>query len=155
MSKIKIAIVGLIMAVFAAIISLSISRRISRPIETMTQGAERFAQGDLKHRLKQAETVELARLAKARGAERDRELNRKKNEEAKGKAITAQIRQLVEMNHLPLEGEVEIEATHLEVLLPFKNLPRFEQQIKPGQHRRHGPASTAVPILRNLRRSCT
>ncbi len=53
------------------------------------------------------EAARLARLAKTRAAERDRELNRQKNEEAKNKAIAAQIRQLVEMNHLPLEdGEI-------------------------------------------------
>lgn len=59
-----------------------------------------------KHKLED-EAARLARLAKTRDAERDRELNRKKNEEAKDKAIAAQIRQLVEMNHLSLEdGEI-------------------------------------------------
>lgn len=53
------------------------------------------------------EAVRLARLARGRDAERDRELNRNKNEEAKRKAISAQIRQLIEMNRLSLDdGEI-------------------------------------------------
>lgn len=53
------------------------------------------------------EAERLVRLARARDAERNRELNRKKNEEVERKAITAQIRQLIEMNRLPLEdGEI-------------------------------------------------
>ena len=53
------------------------------------------------------EAARPARLAKARDAERARELNRKKNEETQRKAIAAQIRQLIEMNRLSLEdGEI-------------------------------------------------
>ncbi|MBW2368481.1 MAG: HAMP domain-containing protein [Deltaproteobacteria bacterium] len=63
--QLKIILAGFLIALLASGVCLYISRRISRPIETMTQGAERFARGDLKHRLKQSETLELARLAKA------------------------------------------------------------------------------------------
>jgi len=63
--QLKIILAGLLIALLASGVCLFISRSISRPIETMTQGAERFARGDLKHRLKPSETLELARLAKA------------------------------------------------------------------------------------------
>jgi len=47
--QINIALAGLIIAVLASGISLFVSRRISRPIEYMKQGAERFAGGELTH----------------------------------------------------------------------------------------------------------
>ncbi|MCU7904385.1 MAG: DUF2058 domain-containing protein [Candidatus Thiodiazotropha sp. (ex Epidulcina cf. delphinae)] len=63
------------------------------------------AQRHAKHKQKpEDEAARLARLAKGRDAERDRQLNRNKQEAANRKAITAQIRQLVEMNQLSLEG---------------------------------------------------
>ncbi|MCU7880680.1 MAG: DUF2058 domain-containing protein [Candidatus Thiodiazotropha sp. (ex Lucinoma aequizonata)] len=49
------------------------------------------------------ESVRLAKMAKTKDMERDRELNRRKNEEVEKKAVAAQIRQLVEMNRVPLE----------------------------------------------------
>ncbi|MEN8179966.1 MAG: DUF2058 domain-containing protein [Pseudomonadota bacterium] len=53
------------------------------------------------------DATRLARQAKAKDAERDRELNRKKQEVTQRKAITAQIRQLIEMNQLALkDGEI-------------------------------------------------
>jgi two-component system phosphate regulon sensor histidine kinase PhoR len=61
--QIKITAGGLIVAVLAAVISLLVSRRITRPIEEMKQGAERFAKGELSHRLHPPATKELARLA--------------------------------------------------------------------------------------------
>ena len=51
----------------------------------------------------EAETARSARLTKSKEAKRDRELNRKKNEAAKEKEITSQIRELVEKNQLLLE----------------------------------------------------
>ncbi len=56
---------GIIIAVVVAIICLVISRRITRPIETMRHSAERFAHGDLSHRLYPPDTIELAALAEA------------------------------------------------------------------------------------------
>lgn len=56
---------GLVIMGLAALICLVITRRISRPIETMRRGAARFATGDLSHRLDVPYTVELAGLAKA------------------------------------------------------------------------------------------
>jgi len=53
------------------------------------------------------EAAEAARLAAAEKAARDRELNRQLKEAAEHRAMQAQVRQLVEMNRLPLDaGEV-------------------------------------------------
>lgn len=61
----QIAIGGLLIAFVAAGISLYVSRRISRPIEKMKQGAEHFARGDLLHRLPETELQEIGSLADA------------------------------------------------------------------------------------------
>ncbi len=61
----KIALGGLLIAALAAWISLLISRRIIRPIEEMKKGTDRFADGDLTHRLATPDSEELAGLAEA------------------------------------------------------------------------------------------
>lgn len=53
------------------------------------------------------EASRLAQQAAAEKAERDRELNRQRKEEAERKALAAQVRQLIEVNRLP-KGEGEI-----------------------------------------------
>lgn len=55
----------LLIAFFSAIVSFIISRRISSPIETLKQWAERFAQGDLTTRLEVPDSEEIGRLAAA------------------------------------------------------------------------------------------
>jgi two-component system phosphate regulon sensor histidine kinase PhoR len=61
----KIALGGFLIAVLAAWISLLISRRLSHPLEEMKKGADRFAAGDLSHRLTMPDSEELASLADA------------------------------------------------------------------------------------------
>jgi two-component system phosphate regulon sensor histidine kinase PhoR len=61
----QIAFGGLLIALVAAGISLYVSRRISRPIEKMKQGAEHFARGDLLHRLPETDSEEIGSLADA------------------------------------------------------------------------------------------
>ncbi|WP_305041385.1 sensor histidine kinase [Geoalkalibacter sp.] len=56
---------GLGAALLAALISLGLARRISRPLEDIRQGAERFAQGDLGRRLPVVGSEEIAGLAEA------------------------------------------------------------------------------------------
>jgi two-component system phosphate regulon sensor histidine kinase PhoR len=63
--QIRMAVGGLIIAVLVSFVCLVISRRISLPIEIMRKSAERFAEGDLSHRLRPPDTVELAALAEA------------------------------------------------------------------------------------------
>ena len=61
--QIRIALGGVIIAVLASLVCLVISRRITRPIEAMRQGAAHYARGDLSHRLHPPGTLELAGLA--------------------------------------------------------------------------------------------
>ena len=61
----KILLGGLIIALLAIGISLYVSRRISRPIEKLKQGAEFFARGDLSHRLPGTDLVEIDSLIDA------------------------------------------------------------------------------------------
>jgi two-component system phosphate regulon sensor histidine kinase PhoR len=61
----KIILGVLIVAIFAAGISLVISDRISRPIEQMKETAQRFASGELDLRVPIPRPVELAELAEA------------------------------------------------------------------------------------------
>ena len=61
----RIALGGVVVAILASLVCLVISRRISRPIETMRQSAARFARGELSHRVMPPETAELAGLAQA------------------------------------------------------------------------------------------
>ncbi|MBN2455158.1 MAG: HAMP domain-containing protein [Sedimentisphaerales bacterium] len=56
---------GVIIAVCAAAISLGISKKISRPVEQMTEVAKHFASGQLDLRLSIPNAAELADLAKA------------------------------------------------------------------------------------------
>lgn len=63
--EIKIGWAGLAVALFAAIISLVVSRRISRPLEGMKRAAEEFAHGDLSRTISATDSVEIAGLAEA------------------------------------------------------------------------------------------
>ncbi|MGK5092566.1 ATP-binding protein [Deltaproteobacteria bacterium TL4] len=59
---VKILIGCVVIAVFLAGLSLGISRLISRPLEEIKKGAERFAKGDLNHRLPLPNTEETRGL---------------------------------------------------------------------------------------------
>jgi len=63
--QIQIGIGGLLIAIFAAGVSLFISKRISKPIEEIKKGAERFAHGDLNYRMPASDTEEMVGLAEA------------------------------------------------------------------------------------------
>ncbi|OQY21574.1 MAG: hypothetical protein B6I37_08515 [Desulfobacteraceae bacterium 4572_35.2] len=56
---------GMIVSLLVALLSLAISRRISRPLEQIKQEAERYAQGDFKHRLRVSGSSEIVTLAQA------------------------------------------------------------------------------------------
>lgn len=56
---------GLLVAALASVVCLLIARRISRPIEEMRRGAERFAAGELSHRIQPPNALELAGLTDA------------------------------------------------------------------------------------------
>ncbi|WIO73268.1 DUF2058 domain-containing protein [Porticoccaceae bacterium LTM1] len=58
------------------------------------------------------ETKLAAQKAQQEKAERDRELNRQRAAEAEQKAIAAQIKQLIESNRQPKQGEIGYSFTH-------------------------------------------
>ncbi|MGD2126308.1 MAG: ATP-binding protein [Desulfobacteraceae bacterium] len=61
--QIKIALSGLIIAAFAALLSFIVSHRIRRPIDEIKKGAECFARGDFECRLPVSDMEELASLS--------------------------------------------------------------------------------------------
>ncbi len=61
----KIFLGSLVAAVIAGIVSFLVSYRITRPLHTMKEGASRFAQGDLNHRLYVSGSQEVILLADA------------------------------------------------------------------------------------------
>jgi two-component system phosphate regulon sensor histidine kinase PhoR len=54
---------GLIITLLLAVLSLAISWKISHPLELLRRGAERFAKGDLHHRLPVSQAREIGELA--------------------------------------------------------------------------------------------
>ena len=63
--RLKIAIGGLVIAVLAAGMSYYVSRRISRPIERIREGAQHFSAGNLAHRLPAFGAEEMAAVAES------------------------------------------------------------------------------------------
>lgn len=61
----RIALGGIVIALATAVFSLVLSRRLSRPIETINRGAERFAAGDLSRPIPVPDAPEFAALAQA------------------------------------------------------------------------------------------
>jgi two-component system phosphate regulon sensor histidine kinase PhoR len=61
----ELLIGSMIVAVAAALFSLAVSRRIARPLAELRQGAERFAKGDLAHKLAVPDSPEFGALADA------------------------------------------------------------------------------------------
>ncbi len=59
----KLALAGLLIALLAAAVSLAVSYQISRPLREMKNGAERFARGDLDHKLPIPNSEEIGGLA--------------------------------------------------------------------------------------------
>lgn len=61
----QIIVYGIFIAIFASIVGFFISKKITRPIEKMTKGAEFFSRGDLSRKLVIPDSKELAGLAQA------------------------------------------------------------------------------------------
>lgn len=61
----RIAAGGVVIALLAAGLSWWVARRLSRPLKTLQAGAQRFAEGDLAHRVPVYDTLELGALAEA------------------------------------------------------------------------------------------
>ncbi len=59
----RIVLGGLVILFLAAMLSLEVSRRISRPLERIKEGAQRFADGDFSYRLHTIGSAEITSLA--------------------------------------------------------------------------------------------
>jgi uncharacterized protein YaiL (DUF2058 family) len=83
------------------------------------------------------ETKESAQAARAKKAERDRELNRQRQAEAEQKAIAAQIKQLIETHRQAKlargEAEVEYHFTDGKTIKKLLVTPRVQQLLIRGQ----------------------
>jgi two-component system, OmpR family, phosphate regulon sensor histidine kinase PhoR len=63
--RLRIGIGALLVALLASAVSWYVSKRITKPIERLRDGAQRFAAGDLFHRLPAPATLEFAGLAES------------------------------------------------------------------------------------------
>lgn len=61
----RIALVGLVAAGLAATVGLLVVRKIIQPLDVLRQAAERFARGELKHRVPNGGAEEIGRVAHA------------------------------------------------------------------------------------------
>lgn len=98
MRKIRLAIgaVVILAAFLAAIVSLMVARRITRPIEDMTRGAEQFEAGNLEHRLYVPESLEMGALAQAMNKMADQLYERIKTETRQKNELIAVLSGMVE-----------------------------------------------------------
>jgi two-component system phosphate regulon sensor histidine kinase PhoR len=84
--EMKIVVGGLLIALFAAILSLWVSRRISRPMEEIKKGAESFARGEFEKRLPVENPEEIGSLSETMNQmaielqERIRKMTKQRNE---------------------------------------------------------------------------
>jgi two-component system phosphate regulon sensor histidine kinase PhoR len=95
-TRLTIGAVGVFAALLAAVVSLMVARRITRPIEDMTRGAEQFETGNLKHRLYVPESFELGALAQAMNRMADQLDERIKTETRQKNELIAVLSGMVE-----------------------------------------------------------
>lgn len=98
----RIVLTGLVVAVLAAGGTLVVARRISRPLEEMKEGADRFAKGQFSHKLAVPDVDEFAALADA--------LNRMAGElDEKIRTISRQGQQQQAMLASMIEGVIAVD----------------------------------------------
>ena len=135
--RIKIIIGGIIIAILAAGVSLAIARRISRPLETMKKGADRFAEGDLSHRLAIPDSTETASLAEAMNQMAAHLENRIK-------AVSDQRNELETVLSSMLEGVIAIDSEERIISVNQAAARLFETDLEAFQYR------SLQEIIRNL-----
>lgn len=95
-TRLTIGAVGIFAALLAAMVSLMVARRITRPIEDMTRGAEQFESGNLEHRLYVPESFEMGALAQAMNKMADQLDERMKTETRQKNELIAVLSGMVE-----------------------------------------------------------
>jgi len=135
--QVKIIIGGLIIAILAAGISLIISRRISRPIEKMKEGADQFASGNLSHRLTVPESAEIASLAEA--------MNQMAAQlESRIKTVINQRNQLETVLSSMLEGVIAVDKDERIISMNQAAARLFESDLSTYQNR------SVQEVIRNI-----
>ncbi len=99
----QVTFMGLLIVVVAALISYTVSRRLSRPLEAMRRGAESFARGDFEGHIEVPGTEELAGLAESLN-EMARQLDRRIS------TITRQRNEQEAMLSSMIEGVLAVDA---------------------------------------------
>ena len=126
--RIKIIIGGIIIAILAAGVSLAISRRISRPLETLKKGADRFADGELSHRLEIPDSTEMASLADAMNQMAAHLENRIK-------AVSNQRNELEAVLSSMLEGVIAVDSAEQIISANQAAAQLFETDLETFQYR--------------------
>ena len=126
--RIKIIIGGIIIAILAAGVSLAISRRISRPLETLKKGADRFADGELSHRLEIPDSTEMASLADAMNQMAAHLENRIK-------AVSNQRNELETVLSSMLEGVIAVDSEEQIISANQAAAQLFETDLETFQYR--------------------
>ena len=119
--QMKIWIGGVFIAVFAAVISLIISRRISLPIEEIRKGAERFTHGDFQSRLPVYESEEIGSLSETMN-QMANELNERIN------TITRQRNELKAVFSSMVEGVLAVDTDECIISMNHAAVQFFECQ---------------------------
>jgi two-component system phosphate regulon sensor histidine kinase PhoR len=126
--RIKIIIGGIIIAILAAGVSLAISRRISQPLETMKEGADRFADGELSHRLAIPDSTEMASLAEAMN-------QMAAHLETHIKAVSDQRNELETVLSSMLEGVIAVDSQERIISVNQAAAQLFETNLETFQYR--------------------
>jgi len=133
----QIALAGLVTVLFAAGLGLLVSRRIIRPLQEIEVGAERFAAGDLAHRVIPPNTEEMDRVARAlneMAAQLDNRI----------KTIVRQRKELETVLASMREGVIAVDMEERVISMNQAALQLFE--VDPGRY----PNRSIVEVIRNL-----
>jgi len=126
--RIRILLGVFLIAVIAAVVSLLISRQYSRPLEKMKEGANRFARGELEHRLTLPDSEEMAGLAETMNSMAEQLSNRID-------IIRSQRRELETVLSSMLEGLVAIDNEERIISINQAAANWFEVETQSAQGR--------------------
>ena len=144
--RIKIIIGGIIIAILAAGVSLVISRRISQPLETMKKGADRFADGELSHRLATPDSTEMASLAEAMNQMAAHLENRIK-------AVSDQRNELETVLSSMLEGVIAVDSQERIISVNQAAARLFETDLETFQYRSLQETIRNLPLQQFIKKA--
>jgi two-component system, OmpR family, phosphate regulon sensor histidine kinase PhoR len=145
--NLKIMTGSLVIALLAAAVIFVITRRLSRPLAAMQQGAERFARGNLSSKVPVPESAELAQLAQALNhmavqlADRFRTITQQRQEQeailasmVEGVVAVDNHDRLITLNkaggRLLLVSPGEVQGHSIQEIIRNQDLQRFLQQTR-------------------------